>query len=328
MTRDQGRRPAARQRDRLVESLSPSRWGLILAGGDGVRLRPLTRRIAGDERPKQFCRVLSRETLVEETLRRAAMLIAPDRILAAVVRTHERFYAPLLTGISSRCLLIQPANRGSAPAILYGLLRLRTLAPIGPLAIFPSDHYVSDDPAFMAHVKGAFDVVLARPDLVVLLGIAPDTDEVDYGWIEPADLISGPWRWPVFGVRRFWEKPARAIAERLRAHGGLWNSFVIVAYPSTLFSGMRRAVPGLVAAFAGVDSRLNTPWEEDGLRRLYSRLPSTDFSKEVLTMCPAKLAVLPLNGVGWNDLGEPRRVMTTLARIGMHPEWAKEPVSA
>jgi len=309
--------------DRIVGSPSRSWWGLILAGGDGVRLRPLTRQIAGDERPKQFCRVLGRDTLVEQTLRRVTLLVSPDRILAAVVRTHERFYAPLLANVSARCLLVQPENRGSAPAILYALHHLLRLAPTGPVAIFPADHYVSDDRTFMAHIKGAFDVVLARPDLVVLLGIAPDTDEVEYGWIEPADPIRGLGPWPVFSVRNFWEKPSRAIADTLRARGCLWNSFVMVAYPSALLSLMRNTVPALVAAFAGVESRLRTPSEDDSLRRLYARLTSTDFSKQVLATRPASLAVLPLSGVGWSDLGEPRRVMATLARIGMPPEWAR-----
>lgn len=288
-----------------------------------MRLRPLTRRIAGDERPKQFCRVLSHETLVEETLRRAAMVVAPDHILAAVVRAHERFYTPLLARVSSRCMVIQPENRGSAPAILYSLLRLLSLPPTGPVAIFPSDHYVSDDRAFMAHVSGAFDVVETRPDLVVLLGIAPDTDEVEYGWIEPADLIRGPWPWPLFTVRKYWEKPSPALADTLRARGCLWNSFVMVAHPSALFSLMKSAMPALIDAFASVESRLGTPWEDESLRRLYSRLSATDFSRQVLATHPANLAVLPLEGVGWNDLGEPRRVMATLARVGLHPGWAE-----
>src|SRR5881398_1925209 len=77
----------------MSELDTPSPWGLILAGGDGTRLRPLTRRIVRDERPKQFCPVLSNETLLEQTLRRAALLVSPDRTLAVVVRAHERFYA-------------------------------------------------------------------------------------------------------------------------------------------------------------------------------------------------------------------------------------------
>ena len=310
-------------KDGRTAAPQPSRWALVLAGGEGLRLRPLTRRIAGDERPKQFCRVLSRETLLEQTLDRAALLVAPDHILASVVRAHERFYAPLLTTVSSRCLVIQPENRGSAPAILYGMLRLLTLAPAGPVAILPSDHYVSDNEAFMTHVQGAFDVVLAQPDLVVLLGITPDTDEVEYGWIELAEAIRGPWTWPLFRVRNFWEKPSRAIAANLRARGCLWNSFVIVAYPSALLSLIRDALPTLVDAFADVESRLSAPWEDESLRTLYARLPSTDFSRHVLARRSANLAVLPLNGVGWNDLGEPRRVLATLAHRGLLPEWAE-----
>lgn len=88
---------------------------------------------------------------------------------------------------------------------------------------------------------------------------------------------------------------------------------MIVAYPSALLSLIRRALPTLADAFAGVESRLSTPWEGESLRRLYSRLPPTDFSRDVLASRPADLAVLPLSGVGWNDLGEPRRVLATLA---------------
>ena len=73
----------------MSESDTPSPWGLILAGGDGTRLRPLTRRIVRDERPKQFCPVLSNETLLEQTLRRAALLVSPDRTLAVEIgRAH------------------------------------------------------------------------------------------------------------------------------------------------------------------------------------------------------------------------------------------------
>ena len=318
-------------RDNVAASPSRPGWGLVLAGGNGTRLRPLTRRIAGDGRPKQFCRVLSQETLVEQTLRRAAMLVPPDRILTAVVRAHERFYAPLLANVPSRSLLIQPEDRGSAPAVFYGLLRLLRLAPADPVAILPSDHYVSDDRAFVAHIKAAFDVVLSRPDLLVLVGMAPDTDEVEYEWIEPAEVIRGSWPGSLFRVRHLWKMPSRTIDETvLRSRGCLWNSLVMVAHPSALLSLIRQAVPRLFEAFTSVASRLGTPWEDESVRRLYAKLPSTEFSKDVVATRPRNLAVLPLNGVAWNDLGEPRRVMATLARIGAHPEWAglSQPASA
>ena len=304
----------------VVESPSLPAWSLVLAGGDGRRLRPLTRKISGDDRPKQFCNVLGQATLVEQTLRRAAMLGEPGHVLAAVVRAHERFYAPLLDDVPA---LIQPEDRGSATAIFYGALRLLSLSADAPAAVFPSDHYVADDRAFVAHVNVAVDVVRARPDLLVLVGIAPDTDEVAYQWIEPADVIRGPWPGSLFKVRHLWQNPPRTVAEGLlRSRGGLWNSVVTVARPSALLSLIRQAVPRLAEAFTAAESNLHTSWEEASLRQVYSRLPSTDFANDVLKTRPANLAVLPLEGVGWNDLGEPRRVMATLARIGARPEWA------
>lgn len=289
--------------------------GIILAGGDGTRLRSLTRQLAGDERPKQFCRIIGAETLLEQTRRRACMLVAPARLVTVVTRQHERFYRPALAGAAPASIVVQPENRGTAPAILYALLRLGAAASASPVAVFPSDHYVSDDGAFMARVEGALEAVLARPELVVLLGIAPDRPEADFGWIEPAELILGESPWPLYRVRRFWEKPAPPVARRLETAGCLWNSFVIVAQPATLQRLIQSAVPELFAAFAPLRARLDTPWEDEAARVVYGRLPSTDFSTHVLQARPESLAVLPVSGVGWNDLGDPARVRATQAQM-------------
>lgn len=143
--------------------------GIILAGGDGTRLSALTRRLAGDDRPKQFCRLIGAETLLEQTHRRARRLIGPERLLTVVTRHHERFYLPALAGADPRSIVAQPSNRGTAPAVVYGLLRLAHVAPARPVVMLPSDHYISDDEAFMARVEGALETVEARPESVVLL---------------------------------------------------------------------------------------------------------------------------------------------------------------
>ena len=143
------------------------RWGSILAGGDGKRLLPLSRRIAGDDRPKQFCAVLGNETLLHQTQHRVFRSVHPWRTLLVLTKTHERFYADEITGIPSSRLLIQPSNLGTAPAIHYSLLRLCEMDPKGVVAFFPSDHHFSDDEAFGTHVDLAYDVAASRPRLVV-----------------------------------------------------------------------------------------------------------------------------------------------------------------
>jgi mannose-1-phosphate guanylyltransferase len=291
---------------------------MILAGGEGVRLRPLTRAIAGDERPKQFCAVLGPETLLEQTRRRTAYAIPPARTLVVLTRHHERFYRPLLATIPPHCAVIQPDDRGTAAAILYGLLRIARIAPLASVAIFPSDHFVSDDAEFMTHVITAFGPVRARPDLLVLLGVEPDRAETEYGWIEPAESIPDT---PLLRVRRFIEKPAQAAAQRLLERGCLWNSFVMIGRIPAFLSLIRHAAPELDAAFSTVRSTLGTPAESAALRALYARLAPASFSDRMLAVGSTNLAVLPVKGVEWSDWGAPGRVMDTLVRLGISPEW-------
>jgi len=289
-------------------------WAVILAGGEGVRLRSMTRSIAGDDRPKQFCALVGPDSLVTETRRRTGLAVPAHRTLMVVNRAHERFYTPLLADLRSPALLAQPENRGTGPAILYALLVLAARQAAGDrVAFFPSDHFVSDDAAFMAQVEHAFEGSARRPDLVTLLGIAPDHPEPGYGWIELGEPVAGVGS-GLRRVRRFWEKPAPADAERFRAQGWLWNSFVMVGRVSTTLALVRLAAPDLFQSFADVVPALGTIGELPALERLYLGLPTVDFSRQVLASRPDALAVLPVRGVHWNDLGDPERVMGTRRR--------------
>ncbi len=297
-----------------------NRWAIILAGGEGKRLSSLTQRIAGDARPKQFCSVMGDLSLIEQTLGRVSLSIADGHTLVVVTRAHERYYRPLIGDMRQQNLVIQPDNRGTAAAILYSLLRLSKLAPTACVALFPSDHFIGDARHFMRHVDLAFDAVGVRPELMVLLGIAADTSETAYGWIEPGRPV-GTEHTGIFDVHQFWEKPPAELAKRLLDRACPWNTLVMVARLSTLLGLIMVTVPELYRSFARVCSTLLTSSEKRSIESLYASIGDADFSRDVLARRPINLAVLPVRGCEWTDLGEPARVINVLRRQRIQPRW-------
>ena len=153
-------------------------WGVILAGGDGERLRPLTRLIAGDDRPKQFCALLEgKKTLLEQTKLRIAKAVPPAQTLYVLTHRHERYYSGDLAQIPPSRMIVQKSNRGTLPAILCSLARLIELnhdaVDRRVVGFFPSDHYYSRERRFIKKVRKAFESAEANPNSVILLGAEP-----------------------------------------------------------------------------------------------------------------------------------------------------------
>ncbi|NJM52645.1 MAG: hypothetical protein HC846_04150 [Blastocatellia bacterium] len=122
---------------------SSEKYAVILAGGDGSRLKSLTRAITGDERPKQFCPILNDETLLDVTRNRVELAIKPENIYYSLTKKHEFYYRRLLSDVKKSNLVVQSENKGTAPAILYALMRIATQNPDAtvafshPTIIFP-----------------------------------------------------------------------------------------------------------------------------------------------------------------------------------------------
>jgi len=308
--------------DEIIVKSSNDRWAVILAGGDGTRLQALTRTISGDDRPKQFCPIIGGRTLLDQTSHRVALSVTPDHTLTVLTRTHERFYAPLLKNVPKARLLVQPENKGTAPAILFSLLRIAQLSPNAAVAFFPSDHYFANDEQFMSHIESAFDTARTHPEIVTLLGIKPESPEEEYGWIEPDVSLFGQLLRSISRVRKFWDKPSALVARGLMERGCLWNSFVMVGRVDAFLKMTERALPALFNFFSLIAPSFGTTSEASELNKLYSWVPLSNFSHEVLAMRPDDLAVMQVSEVGWSDLGEPKRVFSTLQQIGLQTQWA------
>ena len=294
-----------------MNSQDAGAWGVILAGGDGSRLQCLTRRIEGDTRPKQFCRLLGDESLLTQTRRRICPLLDAGKMITVVTKKHEPYYTAELTGLPPSAVVAQPENRGTGVAIAVALLMLRNLDSEAIVAALPSDHHYSDEDAFLDVMEAGIQAARDHSNAVIVVGAEATYPETEYGWIEPVQSHAGfmPAR-----VRQFWEKPDLATAQDLLRRGCLWNTFVTIGRISTFIEVLCEAAPNaMLTLAAGV--------MDNDLDSSYALTPSIDFSRDVLAARPERLLVIRDSVSGWTDLGNPTRVLDTLAREKIAPAW-------
>src|ERR1022692_3855001 len=210
-------------------------WGIVLAGGDGTRLKALSRLLSGDDRPKQFCSLFGGNTLLSRTRARLAPIVSPAHTLFVDVKAHEPYYRAELADLYESQVVVQPENKGTAAAIIYGLVRLTCLEENDPIvALFPTDHDYVNEERFAQAVHSAIDAAREQRGRLVLLGAEADNAEVDYGWIEPGSRLIGEHLGKsLFSVDRFREKPSARVARGLLGKGSLWNTFIVVGRART-----------------------------------------------------------------------------------------------
>jgi mannose-1-phosphate guanylyltransferase len=279
---------------------------VVLAGGDGTRLQSLTRKIAGDSRPKQFCSIFGVESLLTQTRARLESLFHIDRELFVVTRAHETYYREELRNVPDSRIIPQPLNRGTGVAVALALVNILQRDPDAVVVLVPCDHYYSDGEAFGRAIGSAASAAEQYPDSIVLLGAEAHYPEVEYGWIEPGAAISHA---PIelLRVNRFWEKPSLPQARTLLRDGCLWNTFVTAGYARTFLDLLCSQVPDVVLC-------LNKALSQNQLEAAYRLMPAVDFSHEILAPQPNRLLTVRDSTSGWADLGSPTRVMEILAR--------------
>jgi len=296
---------------------SESVWALILAGGEGKRLRVLTTEPCGTAVPKQFCSLGGERSLIEEAINRGAALVDTERVCAIVAAEHRRWWSEsaALSRLPSANLIVQPRNRGTAVGILYAMLHIAAKDSDATVVLLPSDHHVADETVLRESLVAALQAVRRRRSGPVLLGLEPGNADTELGYIVPgARDPSGGYR-----VRQFIEKPSVTDARWLIENGALWNTFIIVAAVQGLIDLFQPHWGSLVTEMQALVAGDQPPGSADiselNLAKKYERLPEVDFSRHVLAGQESALRVMRAPPCGWSDLGTPRRVRETLRSL-------------
>jgi mannose-1-phosphate guanylyltransferase/mannose-6-phosphate isomerase len=268
---------------------------LILSGGSGTRLWPISRR----NLPKQFLSLAGSETLFQQTLRRAAAL--PDATPPIVVASDDhRFLAAEQLqelGMSGASILLEPVARNTAPAIAVGALEALKRDADALILVLPADHLIGDTKAFTDAVARAR--LLAEQGWLVTFGIRPDRAETGFGYIRRGAALEGD----TFRVEQFVEKPRPEVAEQYLASGEYdWNSGMFLFRASRYLEELQQQAPAMLEAARTAFEKANT--DLDFIRldtEAFTAAPNDSIDYAVMEKT-ARAAVVPV-GCGWSDIG-------------------------
>lgn len=286
----------------MARTTSPQIHPVILSGGSGTRLWPMSR----EHYPKQLLPLCSDQSMLQDT--------------AVRVRDPARFAAPLLIcnqehrfiiaeqvrqiGLTAQAIILEPVARNTAAAAAVAALTLAETDPDALLLLLPADHLIRDQQAFLSAVESA--AAVAATGRLVTFGIVPRTPETGYGYIRRGEAMGGRTADSAsasFSVAAFVEKPSRAVAEEFLASGDyLWNSGMFL-FPAGLFlSELERFEPAVLAA---ARAALAAGSRDLDFFRLdaaaFAASPSTSIDYAVMERTQAAAVVAA--DMGWTDVG-------------------------
>jgi mannose-1-phosphate guanylyltransferase len=262
---------------------------VILSGGSGTRLWPMSR----EDQPKQFLALTGERTMFQLTLDRAGESARFAEPLIVANARHANLIEAQL-GSTTATLILEPLARNTAPAIALAAIAAN---PADPLLVMPSDHVITDVPAFMAAIDAALPLV--ERGWLATFGITPDAPETGYGYIRTGEEAApGAYR-----VDRFVEKPDAATAEAMLAQGGyIWNGGIFLFRADAYLRALAEFAPAMHdAARASMEAATR-----DGQRILpdadaFAASPSDSIDYAVMEKAE-RVAVVPVS-MGWSDIG-------------------------
>ena len=292
-------------------------WGVILAGGEGRRVRDFLRMQCGFDGPKQYCAIVGTRTMLQHTLDRIGGVFPRERQLVLIDQSHRGQAADSLRDHPSGNILLQKINRETAPSLLYSVLHAFQRDPNAEVGIFPSDHFVLEEDLFMHFVQDALGMVPRLPDNISALTVRPETPVPGHGWFESAGDADGSDEVSLLRAARFVEKPDKPATLRLFASGALVSTMVLLGRAITFLRLFERLTPALAGAFTPLLRSIGTPQEHHSATRVFRGIAPMSFSSAILEPAFNCINLINADGVYWSDWGDPGRIRADIRRFGL-----------
>lgn len=275
---------------------NPALYAVVLAGGGGTRLWPLSR----VQQPKHLLCLCGEGTLLSQTFARVKPLIPHDHLMAITVADHMQVVREEVPDILPQNIIVEPAGRGTGPCVGLMALLIHKRDPDAIMVSLHADHAVEDEEGFRGVLRAA--VRAAEGDHLVTLGIVPDRPEIGYGYIQRGDLLDQVAGHEVYRVLRFTEKPDLETARSFVQSGRyFWNSGIFVWKVSVILAEIRRLLPVLYSQLMDIEPALGTPQQAEVIDWVWSSVRSVSIDVGVMEKAN-DVVVIPAD-VGWNDVG-------------------------
>jgi mannose-1-phosphate guanylyltransferase len=271
-------------------------YALIMAGGSGTRLWPLSRQ----DTPKQALRLVGERSMFQHAVDRLAPDFPPERIFVVTRGEHAELLQEQSPDLPAENFIIEPEGRGTAPAIGLGAIHLRRRDPKAVMVVLTADHFISETERFRRVLEAAAKV--ARKGQLVTLGIQPDSPSTGFGYIHQGQPLGEEGGFPVYAVERFVEKPALKAARQMVASGVYsWNSGMFIWQVERIMAEFQRQMPAFYTQLGVVEGALGTPAYADVLRRIWPQVAKQTIDYGVMEGA-GDVAVIPVE-IGWSDVG-------------------------
>ncbi|HVY68136.1 MAG TPA: sugar phosphate nucleotidyltransferase [Patescibacteria group bacterium] len=267
---------------------------LIMAGGSGTRLWPLSRR----QKPKQLLKFINNETLLQTTFHRLAKGFAADRIFVATTKAYSRLLAQQLPRIPGRHYSIEPQLKDRGPAIALAALIMHHYHPDETFVTAWADHYIKNEAGYFQTLKTAQRFLSSHPSYLVTIGARPDYPHTGFGYIKTGRRLDHQ----VYQASAFKEKPDLKTAEKFVANGRyLWNTGYFICRLDTLIDLYRRHQPAIYQLLEKIKPYIGTKKQQWAINRFYPKMPQVDIERGLIEKLDRVAAVKA--GFDWADIG-------------------------